>query len=241
MKSKDLQKNLANKMVKIIEQNRISSTEVSDALDKTGIVPGLRPITFNYHKAGVISYVFTFNESNWPLHEQIQNAPSDCILFVDAFFCGEKAIFGELVAKYLILYRRVKAIIVRGNVRDVPNLRKNGYPIWCKDFTPLGCYNQKIEPSKEILAEAKASRAFYEGGVAVCDDAGCTVIEKNRITQDVFSKLELIELQEDIWNFCINTLKWSTYETVCLKKYLSDPTVLPKILREKAQRLPFKN
>jgi hypothetical protein len=60
------------------------------------------------------------------------------------------------------------------------------------------------------------------------------------VTDETFARLELIELQEDIWGYCVNTLKWSTYDTVCLKKYLTDPSVLPEILREKVKRIPFK-
>lgn len=231
---------LNERIVKIIQQNRISSTEVADALDKSGIIPGLRPVSPGQHVAGTIHYVFAHDESNWPLHEQIQNVPGDCVLFVDVFDCAEKAIFGELVAKYLILYKQVRAIVVRGSVRDVPNLRRNGYPIWCTGFTPLGCFNQEVVLSAETLAKSESARRRYEGGVAVCDDAGVTVIDRGRISEDVFGRLELIELQEDIWNYCVNTLKWNTYDTVCLKKYLSDPSVLPEILRERVKAIPFK-
>lgn len=231
---------LTEQMVRIIQQNRISSTEVADALDKSGIIPGLRPVAPGQHVAGVIQYAYAHDESNWPLHEQIQDVPAERVLLVDVFNCGDKAIFGELVAKYLILYKQVRAIVVRGAVRDVPNLRKNGYPIWCTGFTPLGCYNQEVTPSAETLAKAEEARRRFEGGVAVCDEAGCTVIESERISQDVLARLELIELQEDIWNYCVNTLKWNTYDTVCLKKYLSDPSVLPDILRERVKKIPFK-
>jgi hypothetical protein len=36
-------------------------------------------------------------------------------------------------------------------------------------------------------------------------------------------KLEWIEEQEDMWFDCVHRRKWSTYDTVCLKKYLQDP------------------
>jgi 4-hydroxy-4-methyl-2-oxoglutarate aldolase len=231
---------LADRMVSLIQQNRISSTEVADALGKSGVIPGMNPVTTGRHVAGAVHYVFAHDESNWSLHEQIRDVPAGCMLFVDSFACRDKAIFGDLVTNYLMLYRQVRGIVVRGAVRDVPNLRKHGYPIWCCGFTPLGCFNQKVDASAETLAAAAAEKEKLEGGIAVCDDAGCTVIEQSLVTDETFARLELIELQEDIWGYCVNTLKWSTYDTVCLKKYLTDPSVLPEILREKVKRIPFK-
>ncbi len=234
-------KNIEHQIIEIIERNRISSTEVADALNKKGVIHGLQPVNLGKHITGKIKYVYAFDESNWPLHEQIQDIEEDVILFVDAFNCNNKAIFGDLVAKYLILYKRVRAIVVNGLLRDVPNLRKHGYPIWYLGTTPLGCYNIPVELTKNTENEMNTRRMFFEGGILTCDDSGCTLIEKNLIAEDILKRLELIELQEDIWFFCIDTLKWSTYETVCLKNYLNNPDVLPPILKEKVKQIPFKN
>ena len=232
--------NLTQKTIALIETNRISSTEVADALGKTGVLPGLAPINPGRHVVGEIHYVYAHSESNWSMHEQIQELPENCFLYVDAFNCGEKAIFGDLVAKYLILYKRVKAILVHGFMRDIPDLRKYGFAIWCQGSTPLGCYNKNIEAPPEVIKEANKRAAQFSGGIVVSDDSGCTIIERSLITEETFAKLELIELQEDIWSFCINTLKWTTYDTVCLKKYMTNPDVLPEILRDKVKSIPFK-
>ncbi len=232
--------NLINKTIDLIESNRISSTEVADALGKKGVVPGLLPINPGRHVVGEIYYVYTHSESNWPLHEQIQELPENCFLYVDSFDCNQKAIFGDLVAKYLILYKKVKGIVVQGYMRDIPDLKKYGYAIWCKGYSPLGCYNNNILVSNEVKLEAEKRKNALTGGIITCDDSGCTIIENKLINEDTFARLELIELQEDIWSFCINTLKWNTYDTVCLKKYLNNPDVLPEILREKVKAIPFK-
>ncbi|MCB9036081.1 MAG: RraA family protein [Lewinellaceae bacterium] len=231
---------MIKKIIDLIESNRISSTEVADALGKKGVIPGVHPINPGRHVVGKVHYVYAHNESNWPLHEQIRELPENCLLYVDTFDCEHKAIFGDLVSKYLILYKKVKGIVVQGLMRDVPDLKKYGFSIWCKGYSPLGCYNKSIEPSDEVKAEVKQRSAYFNNGVLVCDDSGCTMIENSLINEDTLHRLELIELQEDIWSFCINTLKWSTFDTVCLKKYLTNPEVLPEILREKVKSIPFK-
>lgn len=227
-------------LISVIEKNRISSTEVADALDKTGVIPHLLPVNTNRHVAGRVHYVYAFDESNWPLHEQIQEIPEDCLLFVDSFNCNNKAIFGDLVSKYLILYKRVKGVVVNGYMRDIPDIKKYSFPIWCQGYTPLGCYNKPVELSPETAAQVEENRKRFQDGILVCDDSGCTLIEGRLINEDTYKRLELIELQEDIWSFCINTLKWSTYETVCLKNYFKMPEVLPEVLREKVLSIPFK-
>lgn len=229
-----------NDLISIIEKNRISSTEVADALDKTGVIPDLLPINSNRHVAGKVHYVFAYDESNWPLHEQIQDVPEDCLLFVDSFNCNNKAIFGDLVSKYLILYKRVKGIVVNGLMRDIPDIKKYSFPIWCKGYTPLGCFNKPVELGRELSELVENRRDRFQDGILVCDDSGCTLIESRIVNNDTYNRLELIELQEDIWSFCINTLKWSTYETVCLKNYYNMPEVLPQVLREKVLSIPFK-
>lgn len=231
--------NIKQSIINLIEANRISSTEVADALGKSGVIQGVQPINPNSHITGEVHYIYAYNESNWPIHEQIQEVPENCFLYVDTFNCKDKAIFGDLVSKYLMLYKKVKGIVVQGKMRDIPDLKKFNFSIWCKGYSPLGCYNRNITPSSKVVKDAEIKAKEINGGIMVCDDSGCTLIKKELINEETLSKLELIELQEDIWGYCINTLKWNTYETICLKKYLSNPEVLPEVLREKVKSIPF--
>ena len=156
---------MLEKCIELIESNRISSTEVADALDKTGVLNGLQPVNPGRHVAGKVHYVSAHDESNWPFHEQIQDVPEKCILYVDAFNCNDKAIFGDLVSKYLLLYKKVKGIIVQGKMRDIPDIKKYSFPIWCTGYSPLGCYNKQVFPSDAIITETNERRSIIEGGI----------------------------------------------------------------------------
>jgi len=48
------------------------------------------------------------------------------------------------------------------------------------------------------------------------------MIPKELHNEEFLGKLDWIEEQEDIWFECIDRRKWSTYDTVCLKKYKED-------------------
>lgn len=212
---------ISEKIVDFLVHNRVSTTEVADVLCKSGALEGIHAINRGHYRAGIVKYVYAYDESNWPVHEQVENIEEDRIIFVDAFDCGNRAIFGELVSKYLILYRQSRAIIVNGNMRDAAELYRENYPIWCKGFTPIGCFNKKPVNELEMI-KYEEKKEKLDGAIAVCDDCGVVIIPKNRINEEMLTKLQGIENQEDIWFDRLNHFKDSTFEIVCRKSYLDD-------------------
>lgn len=221
-----------SEIIDYIERNRVSSVEVADALGKSGVLEGPKPLVPRKHVVGELKYIYGHSRSNWAIHEQGESVSEGGVLFVDTFECYDQAAFGDIVAKYFLLYKAFDGIVVNGLMRDIHDIIKNDFPIWALGVTPLGCFNQKVEPSEEILSKAKARQDQLEGAVVVADDSGVTIIEKELLNEHTLRRLHFIEVQEDIWYFCLDTLKWSTYRTICLKDYLNDPGVLPAHLRE---------
>jgi 4-hydroxy-4-methyl-2-oxoglutarate aldolase len=201
-----------------IKRNRISTTQVADCLDKTGAIDGLRALTLGHHKVGPVFWTYACNESNWELHDQVREAPEGAVVITETFNCGQRAVYGELVSKYMILYRQVAALVVRGWVRDVPPLIKENWPIWLEGVTPIGCFNRQNDAALDprIVAERKE---HYDSAVAICDDSGVVVVRKPWISEGFLAKLDWIEEQEDVWFDCIDRRKMDTYETVCQRKY----------------------
>lgn len=208
-------------IIDYLSRNRVSTTEVADCLGKSGAIPDLMPCNHGFYKAGEISWVYTYEDSNWPLHEQIQEITDDRIVFVDTLGCEKRAIFGELVSKYLLLYHQSRAVVVNGKMRDAAALIRQNWPIWCSGYTPVGCFNR--EPENDIDEEWKRShKEMYDGAIAVCDDCGVVVIPKDVISKEFLDKLYQIEDQEDIWFDRLDHYKENTFDIVCKKKYLED-------------------
>lgn len=202
-------------------RNRVSTTEVADCLGKSGAVPNIYPCNQGYYRAGIISWVYAYNESNWSVHEQLSSISEDRIVFVDAYNCGDRAIFGELVSKYILLYRQGRAIVVNGKLRDAAALIRQKWPIWCEGFTPVGCFNKA--PKEEVNLEwVRNNREKYDGAIAVCDDCGVVIIPKEKISSAFLEQLYSIENQEDIWFDRLDHYKENTFEIVCKKNYLND-------------------
>lgn len=209
---------MKEKIIDYIKTNRVSTTEVADCLGKSGLFEGAEILNRGKFKVGSVKWVYAYNESNWSVHEQIRDISEGDIVMIEAFNCGDRAVIGELVSKYILLYKRAAAIISNAKFRDGARLIKEDYPIWCTGLTPIGCFNTKNE---ESLSDELYQKHYekYNGSIAVCDDSGVVIIPKEHHTKEFYDKLMAIEEQEDMWFDCLDRRKWDTYDIVCLKKY----------------------
>ena len=205
-------------IIKYIRVNKVSTTEVADCLGKTGVLPNVMPVNRGQFQVGKVKWVYAYNESNWDVHEQVRDTEKDDIVYIETFQCGDRAIVGELVSKYILLYRQAAAIVTNTKMRDAHRLIKEQYPIWCTGFSPVGCFNMKnSQPFDQAIIKDRMENV--NGSIMVCDDSGVVIIPKEQITEDMLQKLIAIEEQEDIWFDCIDRRKCDTFDTVCLKKY----------------------
>lgn len=226
---------MKNIIIQLIEENRISSTEVADALGKVGQVQNVHILNRGHFKVGEVVVVYAINNSNYEVHKQLANLNlKEKIVFIYNVNC-DRAIFGDLVTKYIMLYKRAKAIVVNGKLRDAHTLIKENYPIWCESVSPIGCVNCQNgdDIDEQLLVDIKKQ---YEGSIMVCDDSGVVLIPNDKINVDLLNRLKFIEYQEDIWFYCLDTLKMSTFDIVCSKRYLTD-RMLDKYLLERLSRL----
>ena len=210
---------IKNKAINLIKTNRISTTEVSDALSKKVSLDNLQPIDYqnSLHKVGSIKCVFAYKESNYLVHDQIKKVKKDDIVVIFTKDCNNKSIIGDLISKYTLLYKQASAIVVLGNVRDLPKLVKEKYAIWCKGFNPVGCQNHFTGNFPRKLRDEIIEK--FENGIAVCDLTGVVLIEKKNINNNMIKKLKFIEKQEDDWYYYLDVKKWDTKKIIVEKKY----------------------
>lgn len=213
--------NIKKRIIDKIRRNRISTTEVADCMGKSGLFEYAHCVNRGHFAVGNVKWIYAYNESNWSVHEQARDIEEGDVVMIEAFDCGERATIGELVTKFMILYKQAVAVISNANLRDANDLIKQNYPVWCKGFTPIGCFNKKNEEPLDVeLMEEHLQ--MYEGSIAVCDDSGVVIIPKTLHTEEFLQKLDDIENQEDIWFECLDHRKWDTYDIVCLKRYKNE-------------------
>lgn len=207
----------AASIIDFIRRNRVSTTEVADALGKHGALSGPVAVNTGHHRVGPVHWAYAYDHSNWSVHEQIAAAPAGSIVVISHHNTSGRSAVGDLVAKFLILYRQCHALVVQGPVRDADQMRRNNWPLWCEGFNPVGCTNDK--PTSALPPGAlDTERERFSGAVAVCDDGGVVIIEARELTDQLLDSLERIEALEDEWYDGIDRLKLSTFEVVCLRK-----------------------
>ena len=213
---------IQKKILSYIKRNRVSSTEVADCLGKTGAIENVSAVNRGLFAAGYVHYVYAHSESNWSIHEQICDVKPGEVVVMDGIDVHDRALAGALVSKYLLLYREAAAIVSLARLRDANDLIKNNYAIWCPGFTPEGCFNENVRESDAVRRIALERQARYGGALAICDDTGVVIVPKESVTEDFYDRLVAIENQEDTWFNCIDSRKWTTFDTVCLKRYTKD-------------------
>lgn len=213
---------IKEKIIEYIKRNRVSTTEAADCLGKSGALEGVLPLNAHHFAVGEVEYLYAIQDSNWTVHEGLEKGGiTDKIVFIDAVDVHGRAVIGDIVSKYILLYMGNRAIVCTGKMRDAHILLKENYPIWCKGVSPVGCFNSQVDKAA-YQKQIEKKEMFYQGSIAVCDDSGVVIIQKEFITEEFYEKLIAIEEQEDIWYDCIDRRKWSTYKTICLKGYLNE-------------------
>ncbi len=214
-------------IIDYIKRNRVSTTEVADCLGKSGALPNVAAVNRGYFRVGKIRYAYAVNQSNWPIHERVIDTKENDVVFIDSINCGGRAMIGELVSKYILLYRQAAAIVTNAPMRDAAALMRENYPIWCNGFNPNGCFN--TDPG-DVSGETAITKGmeYYEGAIAVCDDCGVVIIPKEYHNEAFYQKLINIEKQEDIWFDRLDHFKENTFEIVCQKNYLNDEEYMKK-------------
>lgn len=230
---------MKDRIINYIKKNRVSTTEVADCLGKSGALEQVMPICKGHFRVGSIKWVYACSNSNYPVHDLIRDTQKDDIVFIESFNKEDRAIIGDLVSKYILLYLQASAIICNARFRDASALLRENYPIWCTGFTPVGCFNKKPDPDLDADTIAQHKQK-YDGAIAVCDDCGVVIIPKECINDDFYAKLEAIEAQEDIWFDRLDHYKENTFDIVCLKTYLNEVTA-PAIVQNKASKEDIRN
>lgn len=204
-------------IIEFIQVNRVSSTELADAYGKRGLLDErLTAIGLGLRAVGPAFYIAGFLESNWHVHRLMSDAPKGSVAVVEMYPETDRAIIGELVAKFGILYRQLSGIVVLGNVRDTQELQRQAYPIWSFGSSPIGCANVETEFQNAWFEDRSNA---IGGGLVVADTTGVVHISPEDVNDELLVRLVELEDQESRWFDAIDRLKMTTFQTVCLRHY----------------------
>jgi 3-hexulose-6-phosphate synthase/6-phospho-3-hexuloisomerase len=153
----------------------ISTPNISDAMHRKGAMIGIRPIKHGFHIAGQ-AYTVKTMDGDWakPV-EAIDTAPPRSILVIDAHQ-GTKAVWGEL-ATCSALQKNLTGVVIDGAVRDLDDLLKLNFPIFCRHITAVAGEPKGFgETETEIQC---GGQTVQNGDWIIGDDSGVVVIPQD--------------------------------------------------------------
>ena len=167
----------------------VSTANISDAMHRTGILPGIRPVVPGVKLVGPVVTVRTY-PGDWakPV-EAIDVAGEGDVIVIDAGGQGP-AMWGEL-ATHSALQRKVAGVVADGAVRDTPDIIELRYPV----FTRLIMSNAG-EPKGfgEINVPIRiAGVLIHPGDWAVGDDDGVIILPKARAAEFANRAMDVLE------------------------------------------------
>jgi 3-hexulose-6-phosphate synthase/6-phospho-3-hexuloisomerase len=168
---------------------RVSTANVSDALHRTGDVPGLRPIASGLKLAGPALTVRTY-AGDWakPV-EAIDHATPGDVIVIDAGGVPP-AVWGELATNSAI-QRGVAGVVIFGGARDTGDIAAMGFPLFCSLVTPTAG-----EPKGfgEIGVPIRISGVRVSpGDWIIGDDDGVCVIPREKAVEYTNRAMDVLE------------------------------------------------
>jgi 3-hexulose-6-phosphate synthase/6-phospho-3-hexuloisomerase len=177
---------------------RVSAANVSDALHRTGDVPGLRPITPGSKMVGPAFTVRTYPGDWCKPVEAIDEAKPGDVLVIDAGGVAP-AVWGELATNSAI-QRGLAGVVIFGAARDSGDIRELGFPLFCSLVTPtagepkgfgetgvpIRISGVRISPGDWIIADDDGVCVIPQEKAVEYTNRAMDVLEKeNRLRQEI--------------------------------------------------------
>ncbi len=153
---------------------------ISDAQERVGGGPGIDPITRispGTSVGGSVLTVRTRAGDNLAVHQALRMIEPDQVLVVDAGGATDRAIFGEIMARFAVA-KQVAAVVIDGAVRDQDRMDALGLPVLARAVTHLGPY--KDGPGEIGCPINVGGVVAQSGDVLVADADGFVIIEAAR-------------------------------------------------------------
>jgi 3-hexulose-6-phosphate synthase/6-phospho-3-hexuloisomerase len=192
---------------KILE--KVSTPNLSDAMHRSGDLPGLQCITPGKKLVGPCVTVRTY-PGDWakPV-EAIDHAKPGDVILVDA--AGQApAIWGELASESC-LQKKVAGVVIDGAIRDVDSIRALGFPAFARIVTPtagepkgfgeinvpLRIGGVSVSPGDWIVGdESGVERIPKAKAVEVANRAMDVLEHENRLREEIRRKATLGSVAE---------------------------------------------
>ena len=180
----------------IREFEKLPTTIISDSMNKMNSMSyDLKPLISNIHVAGRAFTVQSMSGGNYGSHMALYQARIGDILVIDARGDKNTSVWGG-IQTYVAIKKGIKAVVINGTIRDVQEIRKYRFPMFCLGATPNGPHKGWKDNINVPISCAGVS--VNPGDIIVGDDDGVVVVPKQN-AKDVLEKAKSKLKLEEEW------------------------------------------
>ena len=212
--------NRAEKNV-IEDFGKISTTVISDAMNRTNVMKAsIKPLIENVRIAGNAITVKCIVGDNIMTHMAIYLAMAGDIIVIDGKGYADKSIWGG-IKKEVSKDRGIEGIVIDGSIRDIQDVKKLQYPVFCSGVTSAGPHKGWGD-SINVPIQC-GGVPVHPGDIIVGDDDGVVVVPLKDANEVLEKARERRKLEEG-WMKKIGAGK-PTLEATGLDKKLNEMNV----------------
>ncbi len=161
----------------IVEQYRQFETpDISDMLNRMyALHTGIRNMSNNDSICGPACTVKVFPGDNLMVHKVLDVAKPGDVVVIDAGGTKSNAVLGDLISRKA-KHRGIAAFVIDGLIRDLPDVRGVGLPVFARGETPIGPLHRG--PGEINYPISCGGIVVNPGDIVVGDCSGIVVVRQ---------------------------------------------------------------
>jgi len=178
----------------IVEFEALSASIVSDAMNRTNAMrASIKPLIENVHIVGSAITVKCMVGNNIMTHQAIYVAEPGDVIVVDARGHIDTSVWGG-IQTLACKTRGIISVVIDGSIRDVQEIRRLRYPLFCRGVVPAGPHKGWGD-SINISIQC-GGVPVNPGDIIIGDDDGVVVVPREEAEKVLKRARERIEMEK---------------------------------------------
>jgi regulator of RNase E activity RraA len=177
-----------------------TTPDISDMLNRMyAMSSGINNLSNNKMIVGPACTVKVFPGDNLMVHKALDVAKPGDIVVVDAGSSVMNGIIGDLISTKAV-HRGISAFVIDGLIRDLPDVKKTGLPVFSRGVSPIGPLHRG--PGEINFPISCGGIVVNPGDIIVGDENGVVVVRKD-FAEEVLLRLRkhsdsMIQYEKDV-------------------------------------------
>lgn len=174
----------------------VASSEAGDAMNRERVMAAaIKPLVSGMRLCGQARTVSAMVGDNGIIHAAIPLVEPGQVLVVDAGGIEDVAVWGEVMTR-AAMHRGIAGVVLDGATRDAADLRKLGFPMFCRAVVPRGPHKGFGGTIDD--ATAVGGVVVSPGDLIIGDDDGVAVVPPH-LAESVLAAARAAQEKEESW------------------------------------------